>query len=188
MNLRITFLSLFSAIVCAASAQEATLRDTTAMQADSLKKDSASGPVVIRRVPLASGPDLDENMLVVDTIPSSSEGLSIVLFNDNTWRYVRNRDISADDLTVFTADWDTTKLQPYGKDLKELPVSLVIDLVDSLKSYHYPRVGRINSKYGPRRRGIHQGTDIGLKIGDPFTPYSTDGCALRNITEADTAT
>ena len=47
-------------------------------------------------------------MLVVDTIPSSSEGLSIVLFNDNTWRYVRNRDISADDLTVFTADWDTT--------------------------------------------------------------------------------
>ena len=167
MNLRITFLSLFSAIVCAASAQEATLRDTTAMQADSLKKDSASGPVVIRRVPLASGPDLDENVLVVDTIPSSSEGLSIVLFNDNTWRYVRNRDISADDLTVFTADWDTTKLQPYGKDLKELPVSLVIDLVDSLKSYHYPRVGRINSKYGPRRRGIHQGTDIGLKIGDP---------------------
>ncbi len=167
MNLRITFLSLFSAIVCAASAQEATLRDTTSMQADSLKKDSASGPVVIRRVPLASGPDLDENVLVVDTIPSSSEGLSIVLFNDNTWRYVRNRDISADDLTVFTADWDTTKLQPYGKDLKELPVSLVIDLVDSLKSYHYPRVGRINSKYGPRRRGIHQGTDIGLKIGDP---------------------
>jgi len=56
---------------------------------------------------------------------------------------VRNRDISADDLTVFTADWDTTKLQPYGKELKELPVSLVIDLVDSLKSYHYPRVGRI---------------------------------------------
>ena len=48
-----------------------------------------------------------------------------------------------------------------------MPVSLVIDLVDSLKSYHYPRVGRINSKYGPRRRGIHQGTDIGLKIGDP---------------------
>lgn len=167
MNLRITFLSLFSVAACAASAQETTLRDTVAVQQDSLKKDSASGPVVIRRVPLESGPELDETLLVVDTIPSSSEGLSIVLFNDNTWRYVRNREISADDDTVFTTDWDTTKLQPYSKELKDMPVSLVIDLVDSLKSYHYPRVGRVNSKYGPRRRGIHQGTDIGLKIGDP---------------------
>ena len=167
MNLRITFLSLFSVAACAASAQETTLRDTVAVQQDSLKKDSASGPVVIRRVPLESGPELDETLLVVDTIPSSSEGLSIVLFNDNTWRYVRNREISADDDTVFTSDWDTTKLQPYSKDLKDLPVSLVIDLVDSLKSYHYPRIGRVNSKYGPRRRG-HQGTDIGLKIGDPI--------------------
>lgn len=144
------------------------MRDTVAVQQDSLKKDSASGPVVIRRVPLESGPELDETLLVVDTIPSSSEGLSIVLFNDNTWRYVRNREISADDDTVFTSDWDTTKLQPYSRDLKDLPVSLVIDLVDSLKSYHYPRIGRVNSKYGPRRRGIHQGTDIGLKIGDPI--------------------
>lgn len=168
MNLRITFLSLFSVAACAASAQETTSRDTVAVQQDSLKKDSASGPVVIRRVPLESGPELDETLLVVDTIPSSSEGLSIVLFNDNTWRYVRNREISADDDTVFTSDWDTTKLQPYSKDLKDLPVSLVIDLVDSLKSYHYPRIGRVNSKYGPRRRGIHQGTDIGLKIGDPI--------------------
>ena len=168
MNLRITLLSLFSVAACAASAQETTLRDTVAVQQDSLKKDSASGPVVIRRVPLESGPELDETLLVVDTIPSSSEGLSIVLFNDNTWRYVRNREISADDDTVFTTDWDTTKLQPYSKDLKDMPVSLVIDLVDSLKSYHYPRIGRVNSKYGPRRRGIHQGTDIGLKIGDPI--------------------
>lgn len=168
MNLRITLLSLLSVAAYAASAQETTLRDTAAVQQDSLKKDSASGPVVIRRVPLESGPELDETLLVVDTIPSSSEGLSIVLFNDNTWRYVRNREISADDDTVFTTDWDTTKLQPYSKDLKDMPVSLVIDLVDSLKSYHYPRIGRVNSKYGPRRRGIHQGTDIGLKIGDPI--------------------
>ena len=48
---------------------------------------------------------------------------------------------------------------------------MVIDLVDSLKSYHYPYKGRITSKYGPRRRRVHQGTDIGLKIGDPI--YAT---------------
>ena len=104
------------------------MRDTVTMQPDSVKKDSGSGPVVIRRVPLESGPELDENVLVVDTIASSSEGLSIVLFNDNTWRYVRNREVLADDATVFTTDWDTTKLQPYGADLKDMPVSLVIDM------------------------------------------------------------
>ena len=48
---------------------------------------------------------------------------------------------------------------------------MVIDLVDTLKSYHYPYKGRITSKYGPRRRRVHQGTDIGLSIGDPI--YAT---------------
>ena len=127
--------------------------------------------VVVRRVPLASGPDLKTDQIVVDTIPSSSEGLNIVLFNDNTWRYIRNRDISVIDETVFTKNWDTINLNPYKVELKDLPMSMVIDLVDSLKSYHYPYKGRITSKYGPRRRRVHQGTDIGLSIGDPI--YAT---------------
>lgn len=127
--------------------------------------------IIVRRVPLESGPELNTDQLVVDTIPSSSEGLKIVLFNDNTWRYIRNRDISAIDETVFTQDWDTVNLRVYKTELKDLPISMVIDLVDSLKSYHYPYKGRITSKYGPRRRRVHQGTDIGLKIGDPI--YAT---------------
>ena len=60
--------------------------------------------IIVRRIPLESGPELNTDQLVVDTIPSSSEGLKIVLFNDNTWRYIRNRDISAIDETVFTQD------------------------------------------------------------------------------------
>ncbi|MBP3290204.1 MAG: peptidoglycan DD-metalloendopeptidase family protein [Alistipes sp.] len=127
--------------------------------------------IIVRRIPLESGPELNTDQLVVDTIPSSSEGLKIVLFNDNTWRYIRNRDISAIDETVFTQDWDTVNLRVYKTELKDLPISMVIDLVDSLKSYHYPYKGRITSKYGPRRRRVHQGTDIGLKIGDPI--YAT---------------
>lgn len=127
--------------------------------------------IVVRRIPLASGPELNTDQLVVDTIPSSSEGLNIVLFNDNTWRYIRNRDISVIDETVFTQDWDTVNLSVYKTELKDLPISMVIDLVDSLKSYHYPYKGRITSKYGPRRRRVHQGTDIGLTIGDPI--YAT---------------
>lgn len=175
MNLQQTL--LIGMLLCAGSvsAQEtvtADNRDTLNVKSDSLRKDTLpSDAVVVRRVPLESGPALDESLMVVDTIPSSSEGLSIVLFNDNTWRYVRNRNIDTGDHTVFTADWDTTKLQPYSVEQKDLPLSLVIDLVDSLKSYHYPHMGKITSKYGPRRRRVHQGTDIGLKIGDPI--YAT---------------
>lgn len=173
MKREIISLACLLCAVAGVSAQEAATAegdsmrmDTVREAADSLKRDT-SDVVVIRRVPLESGRTIDDEVIVVDTIPSSNEGVNIVLFNDNTWRYVRNRSISADDDTVFTSDWDTIKLQAYGIELKDMPVSVVIDLVDSLKSYHYPHVGRINSKYGVRRRRSHQGTDIGLKVGDP---------------------
>ena len=59
-------------------------------------------------------------------------------------------------------------------------MSMVIDLVDSLKSYHYPFKGRVTSKYGPRRRRIHQGTDIDLETGDPV--YATFDGRVRICT------
>lgn len=156
-----------------ASAQDISIEE--AKQADSLAKAEKDtlpdDAIIVRRVPLASGPELKTDQLIVDTIPSSSEGLNIVLFNDNTWRYIRNRDISVIDETIFTKDWDTVNLSVYKTELKDLPISMVIDLVDSLKSYHYPYKGRITSKYGPRRRRVHQGTDIGLTTGDPI--YAT---------------
>ncbi len=169
--LAIAVLALFS--VTNSFSQDISLEEAKA--ADSLvgaEKDTLpDDAIIVRRVPLASGPELKIDQLVVDTIPSSSEGLAIVLFNDNTWRYIRNRDIAAIDETVFTKNWDTINLNPYKTELKDLPISMVIDLVDTLKSYHYPYKGRITSKYGPRRRRVHQGTDIGLKIGDPI--YAT---------------
>ena len=177
MNLRkvlLTFLMFASASI--AFAPKTTAQNT--INRDSLPDDA----IVVKRVPLESGPTLEskEDILVVDTIPSSSEGLNIVLYNDNTWRYVRNRNIDVLDETVFTQDWDTTKIQPYNVELKDIPISMVIDLVDSLKSYHYPFKGRVTSKYGPRRRRIHQGTDIDLETGDPV--YATFDGRVRVTT------
>ncbi len=156
-----------------AAAQDISIEEAqkAAALASAEKDTLPDDAIIVRRVPLASGPDLKTDQLVVDTIPSSSEGLNIVLFNDNTWRYIRNRDISVIDETIFTKDWDTVNLSVYKTELKDLPISMVIDLVDTLKSYHYPYKGRITSKYGPRRRRVHQGTDIGLSIGDPI--YAT---------------
>ncbi len=170
--LAVAALTLFS--VSNSFSQDISLEEAKRADAEvAIGKDTLpDDAIIVHRVPLASGPDLNITELVVDTIPSSSEGLQIVLFNDNTWRYIRNRDISAIDETVFTQNWDTINLNPYKVELKDLPISMVIDLVDTLKSYHYPYKGRITSKYGPRRRRVHQGTDIALKIGDPiYAPF-----------------
>lgn len=177
MNLRKTLLLCLPLLfIGTVSAQV----NTTTKQ-DTTKKNLPADAIIVKRVPLESGPEFNStDALVVDTIPSSSEGLSIVLYNDNTWRFVRNRDIDVLDETVFTSDWDTTKIQVYKTELKDLPISMVIDLVDSLKSYHYPHKGRVTSKYGPRRRRIHQGTDIDLETGEPI--YATFDGRVRITT------
>lgn len=175
MNLRKTLtLCLMLLVAGVALAQNTT---NNKINKDSLPADA----VIVKRVPLASGEAFDvKDVLVVDTIPSTSEGLSIVLYNDNTWRYVRNRDIDVLDETIYTQNWDTSKIHAYNVELKDLPMSMVIDLVDTLKSYHYPFKGRVTSKYGPRRRGIHQGTDIDLETGDPI--YATFDGRVRHTT------
>ena len=177
MNLRKTLLLCLPLLfIGTVSAQV----NTTTKQ-DTTKKNLPADAIIVKRVPLESGPEFNStDALVVDTIPSSSEGLSIVLYNDNTWRFVRNRNIDVLDETVFTSDWDTTKIQVYKTELKDLPISMVIDLVDSLKSYHYPHKGRVTSKYGPRRRRIHQGTDIDLETGEPI--YATFDGRVRITT------
>ena len=60
-----------------------------------------------------------------------------------------------------------------GGHVVEMPKSVVIDLVDSLTSYHCPYQGSVHprGKYGPRRRRQHQGVDLPLKTGDPV--YAT---------------
>lgn len=177
MNLRRTLLLCLPLLI----AGTVSAQTTTTTQKDTTKRNLPADAVIVKRVPLESGPELNvTDALVVDTIPSSSEGLSIVLYNDNTWRFVRNRNIDVLDETVFTSDWDTTKIQVYKTELKDLPISMVIDLVDSLKSYHYPHKGRVTSKYGPRRRRIHQGADIDLETGEPI--YATFDGRVRITT------
>lgn len=107
-----------------------------------------------------------QSAIVVDTLPTADKHLSIVLFNDNSWRYIRTAAIEADS-TVYTKYWDTEKISPYREvPLGEIPLTVPISLVDSLRSYRYPHVGRITSRYGVRRRQNHNGIDIALKVGD----------------------
>ena len=107
-----------------------------------------------------------QSAIVVDTLPTADKSLLIVLFNDNSWRYIRTAEIEADS-TAFTRYWDTEKISPYREvALSSIPSAVPIRLVDSLRAYRYPIKGRITSRYGLRRKVNHNGIDIALKVGD----------------------
>ena len=112
-------------------------------------------------------------LTVIDTLTTENDAVQVILYSNNSWKYVRNRKI-AKDSTIFEKYWDTTTLFPYREvDMSGMPKSVVIDLVDSLTSYHCPYQGSVHprGKYGPRRRRQHQGVDLPLKMGDPV--YAT---------------
>lgn len=105
---------------------------------------------------------------VIDTLHSENDALRILLFNDNTWRYVLSEQYKQD-TTIFSDHWDVEKIHAYSDvELSSLPETIAIHLVDSLSCYHYPYKGRISSRYGPRRGRPHQGIDLPLKVGDPI--------------------
>lgn len=132
----------------------------TTAPVDTLQRDS----VVNRRVSPVRTLGV---VSVIDTLPTPSEEISIVLFNDNTWRYVLAEGFR-NDTTIFNEHWDTSTTNAYTDvELNSLAEATPIQLVDSLKSYHYPYIGRITSRYGPRRGRAHQGLDIALKVGEP---------------------
>ena len=121
-------------------------------------------------------------LTVIDTLSTENDAVQVILYSNNSWKYVLNREV-AKDSTIFEKYWDTTTLFPYKDvDMSGMPKSVVIDLVDSLTSYHCPYQGSVHprGKYGPRRRRQHHGVDLPLKMGDPV--YATF-CGRVRISE-----
>ena len=119
---------------------------------------------------------------MIDTLSTENDAVQVILYSNNSWKYVLNREV-AKDSTIFEKYWDTTTLFPYKDvDMSGMPKSVVIDLVDSLTSYHCPYQGSVHprGKYGPRRRRQHHGVDLPLKMGDPV--YATF-CGRVRISE-----
>ena len=116
-------------------------------------------------------------LTVLDTLATENDAVQVILYSNNSWKYVRDREFVKDS-SIYTKYWDTGTLFPYKEyPLSEMPASLAIDLVDSLKCYHYPHKGSIRSKYGIRHRRRHQGVDIPIKTGDPV--YATFNGRVR---------
>ena len=123
----------------------------------------------LQRTRIDSAADLN-GVAAIDTLASGDDAVQVVLYTNNTWRYVRNRD-AVKDPTSFEKYWDTKTLFPYKEvSYNDLPNSVIIDLVDSMNSFHYPYRGKLhpNGRYGPRRGRQHQGVDLPLKTGEPI--------------------
>lgn len=131
----------------------------------------------LQRKKIASCMEID-SLAVLDTLDSGHEAVHVILYANNTWRYVRNREIEKDS-TIFEKYWDTEKLFPY-KDVEysSLPRVTLIQLIDSMDGYHTPyKPSPIRSRYGPRRGRAHQGVDLALKTGEPI--YATFSGRVR---------
>ena len=150
----------------------ANVEEYTAVVVDPVQAAADSAAYVqrrLRRTRIDSTFDID-GIAPIDTLPSGDDAVQVVLYTNNTWKYVRNRE-AAKDPTIFEKYWDTSTLFPYKEvSYSDLPSSVIIDLVDSMNTFHYPYKGKLHprGKYGPRRGRQHQGVDLPLKTGEPI--------------------
>ena len=176
------------AALTAAAAEPQAAEKTDSLHVAALSPEEAAAVDSIAALRLRLAPKQIESIfdtndvVVLDTLDSGNDAVQVVLYSNNTWKYVRNREV-AKDSTIFEKYWDTKTLFPYKEvDMSSMPKSVVIDLIDSLTGYHCPYQGSVHprGKYGPRRRRQHQGVDLPLKTGDPV--YATF-CGRVRISE-----
>lgn len=106
----------------------------------------------------------------MDTIATADPETKVIIFSNNTWEFYRP-DISdrLSDHDAYKHNWDTVSIFSYRNvELADIPMIVELKLVDSLQQFCAPITGRVSSKYGPRRRVNHNGTDIPLRTGEPL--------------------
>lgn len=106
----------------------------------------------------------------LDTVKTADPETMIITYSNNTFSYYRptlHRRLKGFDAYKF--NWDTTSVFSYRNiELGDIPDIVELDLVGDLTEFHAPMVGKVLSKYGPRRRRNHNGVDVPLKIGEPI--------------------
>ena len=101
-----------------------------------------------------------------DTIDTGNPAVKVVLYRNNTWRYIKDPSVNASD-KVFTEHWDTNTTNPYRISEDSLPTEWTIWVVDTLDSYCCPNKTRHSSLFGYRHGRRHQGIDLPYPTGTP---------------------
>jgi murein DD-endopeptidase MepM/ murein hydrolase activator NlpD len=82
-------------------------------------------------------------------------------------RSVVDEDVDSKEIDDFIIqNWDTRQIFAY-REVKEIPDSVWLYLVDSLHGFSLPHAGKVLNGFGPRGRRFHKGVDIKLNTGDP---------------------
>lgn len=167
-----TFTTILTAAFSALAASMMALPGGDATATPSPKGASSDSVVVLGQTyhksviaPVSSAKHSETN--VIDTLPTAVKGVTVLLYNDNTWRYSKSSEYIADS-EVFSRFWDTTVVNPYKEPVDSIPEVWSLWLVDSLSEYHMPAMGRVSSKFGMRHGRRHQGIDLAMPVGTPL--------------------
>ena len=93
-----------------------------------------------------------------------AEELAIVEFNEYN-ELLSNEDILFPADELYNSNWDTLNVNPFVRSTIEFPDSYTINCSSFSMPIDNEEI-KITSKYGPRRRRMHRGTDLKVQIGD----------------------
>ena len=109
---------------------------------------------------------IPSNAGAIDTLDTANPLVKLVLYSDNTWKYIKDgNQLKQDD--YFTQHWDTNAMDPYGVSFNSMPDKVTLWLIDNPTDFCCPNQVKVFSKFGVRHRRRHQGCDLPLKTGDP---------------------
>lgn len=121
------------------------------------------------------------NSAAIDTLETSDPLIKLILYADNTWRYVKDGDRLMDD-DWFKNNWNESSMDPFGVEYSSLPERVTLWLVDKNSDFCCPYQTKVYSKFGIRRGRRHQGCDLPLKKGDPVFAAFDGKVRISNYT------
>ncbi len=103
----------------------------------------------------------------VDTLFTDDKYVRVVIYNDKTWDSLLLPKPKHYNSEVYDSDWITENHNAYREfDIKTLPDTIRLLLVEDSAEFCIPREGMVYSRYGWRGRRSHTGVDIPLHTGD----------------------
>lgn len=108
----------------------------------------------------------EPDVTAVDTLDTNDPRIKLVLRSNNTWEYIKEKDL-LEDSPVFDEAWVNNVANPYKVAYDDLPLRNVLWLVDSASTFCVPYQAKVYSKFGWRRNRQHMGVDLPYPKGTP---------------------